>query len=96
MTDTNLNEIKEKVTPILKQANITKAALFGSQVRGDATDQSDIDMLVSFPEGTTLLDVVHLKNQLEEQLNKKVDLVSYRAISPLIKDSILENQYPII
>ena len=96
MTDANLNEIKEKMTPILKQANIKKAALFGSHVGGDYTDSSDIDLLVEFPEKTTLIDVAHLKHQLEEELNKEVDLVSYRAISPLIKDSILKYQYQVL
>ena len=91
-----LDEIKEKSIPILEQANIKKATLFGSYVRGDNTENSDIDMLISFPEETTLLDYVRLQRQLEEQLQKKVDIVSYNAISPLIKDSILKNQYQVI
>lgn len=96
MIDTNVNEIKEKVTPILKQANITKAALFGSQVRGDMTVNSDIDILVDIPRGTTLLDLVGIKQDLENILNKKVDLITYNSIHPKLKDSILSNQYPIL
>lgn len=91
-----LEDIKEKTRPIFKKADIKKAALFGSYVRGDNMDSSDIDILVAFPENTTLVDVAHLKHQLEELLQKKVDLVSYNAISPLIKDSILRYQYPLV
>lgn len=96
MTNADLNTIKEKVAPILKQANITKAALFGSHVRGDATEHSDIDILVDIPRGTTLFDLVGIKQDLEEKLKKPVDLVTYNSIHPKLKDSILNNQYPIL
>lgn len=91
-----LENIKNQVIPVLKQADIKKAALFGSYVRGDNSEESDIDMLVAFPEDTTLVDVAHLKHQLEEILKKKVDLVSFNAISPLIRDSILQHQFALL
>lgn len=91
----SIDDIKNKVTPILKEAGIRRSALFGSYVRGDNTDGSDIDILVDFPEDTTLLDVAHLQRTLEARLGKKVDLVSYNAISPLIKASVLKHQYPL-
>lgn len=96
MIQNTLEEIREKALPILKKAAIKKATLFGSYARGDNTEKSDIDILISFPESTTLLDVARLKRQLEDQLQKKVDLVSYNAISPLIRESILKNQYPVL
>jgi len=91
-----LEEIKIKTLPILKEAGITKASLFGSYVRGDQTDKSDVDILVSFPEDTTLIDVARLKRHLENQLNKQIDLVSYKSIHPLLKDEILSSQYPVL
>lgn len=96
MQQMHLDDIKEKAFPILRNAHINKAALFGSYVRGDNTEKSDIDILVAFPENTTLIDVVRLKKKLEEQLQKNVDLVSYNAISPLLKHSILKYQYPLL
>ncbi len=92
----NIQSIQNKIVPILKQANIKKAALFGSYVRGDNTEKSDIDILIAFPENATLLNLVRLQRHLEENLSKKVDIVSYNAISPLIKDSILRYQYPLL
>lgn len=91
-----LEDIKEKTLHIFKRADIKKAAIFGSFVRGDNTNKSDIDILVAFPDSATLVDVAHLKHELENLLKKKVDLVSYNAISPLIKDSILKYQYRLV
>ena len=91
-----IQSIQNKIVPILKKANIKKAALFGSYVRGDNTEKSDIDILIAFPENATLIDFVRLQRHLEENLSKKVDIVSYNAISPLIKESVLEYQYPLL
>ncbi|MGI8419321.1 MAG: nucleotidyltransferase family protein [Candidatus Levyibacteriota bacterium] len=91
-----LEDIKMKILPILKKADIKKAALFGSYVRGDNTKTSDIDILVELPDNATLFELGGLKVTLEEELNKKVDIVTYKSISPIIKDSILSNQYPLL
>lgn len=91
-----LEKIKRKVRPILEKADIKKAALFGSYVRGDNTPKSDIDILVDLPRGKTLFDLAGLKIDLEEKLRKKVDVVTYRSICPHLKDFILESQYPVL
>jgi uncharacterized protein len=91
-----LEDIRKDVLPILKKANVTKAALFGSYVRGDNTRESDIDILVELPEHASLFELAGLKVDLEEKLQKKVDIVTYRSICPVIKDSVLSNQYPLL
>src|SRR2546423_1884932 len=91
-----LEEIKEKVAPILKQADIKKAALFGSYVRGEETEKSDIDIVVEYPPETSLFDVVDLKLKLEDVLGKRVDLIGYKTIKPLLKPHILSEQVPIL
>ncbi len=91
-----LEEIKIKAFPVLKQADVTKAALFGSCARGDNKKNSDIDILINLPRGKTLLDLIGLKNNLEEVLKKKVDIVEYEGIHPLIKNSVLKYQYPLL
>lgn len=90
-----LDEIKAKTLPILKQANIKKAAIFGSYARGDFDEKSDIDILVEPPENMGL-EFVNLKLDLEDTLNKKVDLVSYNGISKYLKNYILANQFPLL
>ncbi|MBU3979533.1 nucleotidyltransferase family protein [Patescibacteria group bacterium] len=96
MQQSTLEEIKTKALPVLKKADVTKAALFGSYARGDNKKDSDIDILIDLPRGKTLLDLIGLKNNLEKILKKKVDIVEYEGIHPLIKNSVLKYQYPII
>lgn len=92
----NIDQIKTKVIPILKQAGVTRSSLFGSVARGEAKDDSDIDILVDLPKEKDLLEFVHLKHSLENVLGRKVDLVEYHTIKPLIRDSILHDQIQII
>lgn len=96
MNTQTLNDIKQKALPILKKAGVTRSALFGSYVRGEQTNDSDIDILVDLPKHATLIDLVGLQLALEEKLNKKVDIVEYTGIKPRIKDTILNSQYPIL
>lgn len=91
MNTLEIAEIKTKVTPILKNAQISKSAIFGSYARGQATTSSDIDILVEYPKGTHLFKIVELKNALEETLGKKVDLVSYSAIKKRLEVNILKD-----
>jgi uncharacterized protein len=91
-----LEHIIQQILPVLKQAEVKKAALFGSYVRGDNNENSDVDILIDFPREKSIFDLIGLKQDLEEILQKKVDVVEYVAIHPLLKESILEEQYPIL
>ncbi len=90
-----MDDITQKILPVLKQYGVKKAALFGSYSRGESDDTSDVDLLIEPPEGMGL-GFVRLKRELEESLQKKVDLVSYNGISPYLKDSILQSEKRII
>lgn len=92
----NIDQIKEKVLPILKTEGVLKAALFGSYVRGEEGIDSDIDMLVEVPKGTGLFAFVDLRHKLQEALGKKVDLVTYRSIHPLLREKVLKEQISLI
>lgn len=92
---TYLDEVKSTLTQLkpelMSKYGVSSLGLFGSIVRDDFTDQSDIDIVVSFiePIGVEFID---LADELEEKLNRKVDLVSrngikqryYEAIEPEI------------
>ena len=86
----SLEEVKKLAIPVLKRYGIKKAAVFGSFARGDAKENSDIDLLVKYKEGTSLFDVVRLQNDLETVLGRKVDLVSYDFIDKYIKERVLK------
>jgi uncharacterized protein len=89
-------EVKAKIFNILLKHEVKKAALFGSVVRGELTDKSDLDILVEFEGEKSLLDLVNLKMELEEVLERKVDVLTYDSLHPLLKERILEEQEAII
>lgn len=92
----NIEEIKRKILPILKKYGVTRAGIFGSVVRGEAREESDIDILVEIESRMSSLDFVGLKLELEEALGKPVDLGEYSVIKPIIKEQILEEEVPIL
>ncbi|WP_457548464.1 nucleotidyltransferase family protein [Archaeoglobus sp.] len=73
-----------------KKFNVKEIGLFGSYVRGEQKESSDIDILVEFEETPTLLEFVELENYLTELLGVKVDLVMKRALKPKIKETVLK------
>lgn len=92
----NIKEIKEKVLPILREAGVKRSSIFGSYVRGEQKKNSDIDILVELPRGSSLLDLVGLEMKLKEVLGKKVDLITYKSVSPYLKDYILKEQVQLL
>jgi predicted nucleotidyltransferase len=90
------DKIKETVVPILKRHNVKRASLFGSIVRDDYTEDSDIDILVELQEDTSLLDFIDIKLEIEDATNKKVDLVEYDMIKPALRKYILSEQEAIL
>jgi predicted nucleotidyltransferase len=91
-----IDAIKMKVVPILKRHNVKRASLFGSVVRGDTREDSDVDILVELPRGLSLFDFVGIQLELEEALGRKVDLGEYSTIKPIIRDQIMSEQVPIL
>ncbi|MBK5113870.1 MAG: nucleotidyltransferase family protein [Candidatus Heimdallarchaeota archaeon] len=88
----SIEEIKRKILPTLQRFDVVKASVFGSQVRGEATISSDLDLLVEFSGKKSLFDLVNLKLALEELLQCKVDVLTYNSIHPLIRDTILSEE----
>jgi len=86
------DSIKAIIGSTLEKYGVRKAALFGSIVRNEATEESDIDLLVEFEGGRSLLDLAGLKLELERLLLRKVDIVTYRSLHPLLRDRILSEQ----
>ena len=79
----------------LDRFGASRIGLFGSQIRGDATEESDIDFIVEFVSGRKNYDnYINLCFFLEELFNKKIDLLTTESLSPHLKDRILaEAQY---
>ena len=92
----SLEEVKQLAIPILKAHKIKKAAVFGSFARGDFDNKSDVDILIEPPEGFSLFDLAGLHLDLEDTLGRKVDVVVYNSINPLIRDRVMREKKDII
>ena len=91
-----LEEIKVKIIPVLRRYDVRKAAIFGSFVKGEERKDSDIDILIEFKGEKSLLDLAGLKIELQEILKRKVDVLTYNSLHPLLKDKILQEQKVIL
>jgi predicted nucleotidyltransferase len=89
MNTINLNT--EEITNICQENDVVMLAVFGSVARGEVTEQSDVDLLVRFSERKSLLALVRLERVFSETLGRKVDLLTEAAISPYIRDHILND-----
>ena len=89
----NVVEIKKKLKAqkflLATQYGIKNIGVFGSLIKGDATETSDIDILVDFSKSIDLFEFVDLKNYLSELLNADVDLVMRKGLKPGIGKRIL-------
>jgi len=75
---------------ICEKNDIVFMGIFGSFVRGEQKGGSDIDIAIEFDEnkGKTLLDLVHIENELTRIFKRKVDLGILSSISPYIIDDV--------
>jgi predicted nucleotidyltransferase len=81
LTRQTLKEKREAILEIARRYGAHDVRIFGSVARGDATEQSDLDLIVRFDEGRTLLDQGGLLMELREFLGMKVDVVSEGALT---------------
>ena len=86
------NEVERKIKqhkPLLQEKfKVKEIGIFGSYAKGQFTDNSDVDILVSFNEPVGF-EFIELKDYLEGLLDIKVDLVTEGALKPQIKEKIL-------
>ncbi len=85
-----IKEILRRYKPLLRERfKVKEIGVFGSYVRGEQSEESDVDIIVEFyaPIGWEFID---LKEFLEEILGKKVDLVTVKALKPQLRDKILK------
>lgn len=76
------NEFRQKIADFLKDRPVKRAFLFGSAARNEDDEQSNIDILVELDYSKPIgLDFVRMKLELEDLLNKRVDLLTSNSIS---------------
>jgi predicted nucleotidyltransferase len=90
-----IREQREAILRLAKSYGIRRVRIFGSVARGEDRPDSDIDVLVEFEPGRSLLDQVGFRQDLEEMLGRKVDVVSEGGISQYLETRILGEAIPL-
>jgi predicted nucleotidyltransferase len=88
----SLDDLRARRGDILDAAarhGATNVRVFGSVARGEATDASDLDLLVEMAPNRSLLDRIALMHDLEDLLGRKIEVVNERALHPLLRDRVL-------
>jgi len=89
-TDAILQDRRMDILQIATSHGARTVRIFGSMARGEAGPDSDVDILVNLNPGRSLLDIVAMKQDLEDLLGRKVDVVTEAAISPYIREQVLK------
>jgi predicted nucleotidyltransferase len=85
-----LKEKREEILHITSSYGAHNVRIFGSMARGTMRAGSDLDILVTLDADRSLLDVIAIKQDLEDLLNCKVDVVTEAAISPYMREQVLK------
>lgn len=85
-----LKDRREEILRIARSHGALRVRVFGSVVRGEAEPDSDVDMLVDLEPGRSLLDIIAIKQDLEDLLGRKVDVVTEAAVSPYIREEVFK------
>lgn len=84
-----VEQIRKQVGDILIRRGVVRATVFGSAARCETTSQSDIDFLVEFEVGRSLLDLAGLQLDLRAALSRKVDVATPNSLHPDLRDAIM-------
>jgi len=79
---------RDRIVAYVEANGADSVALFGSYATGEETDDSDIDILVSFEETTSLLELARMQRELSEMVGQTIELVTEGELSPLIRDRV--------
>lgn len=87
----NMHTVLKALEMPLRERGLTALALFGSTVRGTARPDSDVDLLIDVAPDVrfSLIDLVSVKDFLEDRLGRKVDVVTREGLDPVIRDRVI-------
>lgn len=90
-----LQQENQRILAIAEHYRAHNLRAFGSVARGEEHEGSDIDLLVDFLPGATLLDQVGLMKTLSDELGRRVEVVSERALNRHLRQSVLQEAKPL-
>jgi uncharacterized protein len=84
-----LNILKDHEQELESRFGIKRMGVFGSFAKGEERPDSDVDVLVEFKSPIDIFEFIEVKGYLEVMLGRRVDLVTEKALKPLIRERIL-------
>ena len=90
-----IRENRDAIVSLAGKHGATQVRLIGSFARGEARPDSDLDLLVTWAEGTSLFDHAALMSELENLLGRKVDIASDGWVKPQIRESVYRDAVPL-
>ena len=79
----------ERIREIARRHGVERVRVFGSEARGDAGPESDIDLLIRFAPGRGFRDLMDFCDEVEQALARKIDVVTEDGLSPFIRERVL-------
>ena len=95
MRSSLLERYRAEILDLALRHGAKDVRVFGSLARGEGGQGSDLDLLVTLREGGSLLDLVGLKQDLEDLVHRPVDVVTEHALSPYLRDRVLSEAIPL-
>jgi len=93
--ETLLQTLRQQLPTLAERYGVETLEVFGSYVRAEQKDDSDLDVLVTFQEAPSLLTFISIENYLSDELGVKVDLVMKDSLKPAIGKVILSEAMPV-
>ena len=92
----SVQEIRALVAAPMAKRGVVRAGIFGSVARGESTEASDVDFLVEFEHGRSLIDLAGLRLDLIETLGREVDVATPKSLHPSMREKILNELVTIL
>ncbi len=92
---TSLKNKRKDILRIASKYGARNVRIFGSLARGEAREDSDIDLLVDMEPGRSLFDLGGMLMDLQNLLAQKVDIVTEKGLRPRIRDRVLKEALPL-
>jgi len=86
---------RRELYDVLRRHGVTNPEIFGSAARGDDHEGSDVDMLVDFPPGTSIIDIIGVQHELEDLLGVPVDLVPRSGLKERVRARAAKDLLPL-
>jgi uncharacterized protein len=86
---------RETIRRLVREAGMSNPRVFGSVVRGEDADESDLDILVDPAPRTTLLDLAGLQIEIESRTGAKVDLLTPKCLPTKFRQKVLDEALPV-